>query len=167
MKLSISRLVLIFAGGLILGALMIQLRPQPELKAAVANGNDKFTMCTVPVAPGETEAVFVLNHLTGVLVGAALNNTTGRFSHHYLRTVAADFQTAGGNGEPRYAIVSSSSNLRAAGASQPANGVLYIGELTSGAVIAYGFQMPRGQGTVGPIEVLKIDFFRFSEAAGR
>ena len=164
-KLSKSVIVLL-AVGAVLGAGLMQMLRQDHVKAQVAHGNDKFSMATVPIAPGEGDAVFVLNHLTGVLRGAALNNSTGTFTHHYLRNVALDFQTALGTPEPKYAIVSSSANLRGTGSMQPANGVLYIGELSSGAVIAYTFQMPRGRGIPAPLEVTKIDFFKFAEAVG-
>ncbi len=150
----------------ILAAAALQFSSQKPLKASVAMGNDKFSMVTVPVAPGEPEAVFVLNHLTGILRGAAFNNSTNSFSHNFIYNVAADFQTAAGTPEPKYAIVSSSANLRSSGGVQPANGVIYVGELSSGAVIAYGFQMPRGRATPVPAGLIKLDGFLFAESVG-
>lgn len=167
MKLPSSRSIVLMGIGALLSAVVLQALPQREIKASVALGNDKFSMCTVPIAPGEGDAVFVLNHLTGVLRGAALNNTTGTFTHHYLRNVAADFQSAAVTPDPKFAIVSSTANLRGSGRVQPANGVLYIGELSSGAVISYTFQMPRGNGVAAPMEVIRGDAFLFAEAVGR
>lgn len=169
MKSRIQKSLVVFVAGAMLGVGVFHFWPRETVKAAVANGNDKFTMVTVPLAaPGEAEAVFVLNHLTGVLRGAALNNTTGTFTHHYIRNVAADFQTAAATPEPKFAIVSASANLRSSGTSQPANGVIYIGELSSGAVIAYSFNLPRGNRPVpGPLEVVKMDFFTFAESVGQ
>ncbi|MBL8814840.1 MAG: hypothetical protein JNL58_02330 [Planctomyces sp.] len=169
MKLNFRKSILTFVVGTIVGAAIFQYWPRETAKAAVAHGNDKFTMVTVPLAaPGEAEAVFVLNHLTGVLRGAALNNSTGTFTHHYLRNVAADFQTAAATPEPKFAIVTASANLRSTGTNQPANGVIYIGELSSGAVIAYSFSLPRGNRPVpGPLEVTKMDFFLFAESVGQ
>jgi len=161
------RSLVVFAAGVLCAAAVLHLRHEKPALAQVAHGNDKFSMVTVPIAPGEGDAVFVLNHLTGVLRGAALNNSTGTFTHHFLHNVAADFQTALGTTEPKYAIVSSQANLRSSGALQPAQGVLYIGELSSGAVIAYTFQMPRGRGVPAPFDITKLDFFKFAESVGQ
>jgi len=143
--------------------------PVQQAQGQVANSNDKFSMVTVPISAGnENYAVFVLNHLTGVLRGAALNNATGTFTHHYIHNAAADFQAASATPDPKYAIVSSFATFQnSGGGAQPANGVIYIGELSSGAVIAYGFQLPRGRVSQGPMPMTKLDFFRFSEAVGR
>ncbi|MEQ9411007.1 MAG: hypothetical protein RIK87_25070 [Fuerstiella sp.] len=158
--------VVTLALGVVLGAALMTLKPQQPLKASSAHGNDKFSMCTVPVTIGESDAVFVLDHLTGVLRGGFLNVQTGGFSHTFLRNVALDFQVNPATPEPKYAIVSGPANLRTSGGNQPANGVLYIGELTSGAVIAYGFAQPRGRGVPAPLEVVRLDAFTFREAVG-
>lgn len=155
-------------GVLLASAAWLFVTPVRHAQAQVANGNDKFTMVTVPISGGnENYAVFVLNHLTGVLRGAALNNATGTFTHHYVYNVGADFQTAAATPDPKYAIVSSFATFQASGAGQPANGVIYIGELSSGAVIAYGFQLPRGRVQQAPMGMTKLDFFKFSETVGR
>lgn len=169
MKNHILRSAMMFVAGAFVTAGATYFWPQPEIKAAVANGNDKFTMVTVPlVETGELEGVFVLNHLTGILTGAAINNQTGTFGYKFLHSVAADFQASAKTPEPKYAIVSGPVNLRATGGAQPAYGVIYIGELSSGAVIAYGLPRPnisRNVGTVMPL--VKLDFFKFSESVGQ
>lgn len=153
--------------GILLGAGFMALKPQTPVKAASANSNDKFSMATVPVtAIGDSEAVFILDHLTGILRGGVLNAQTGGFSHTYLRNVAADFQVNPATPEPKYSLVGGPINLRSSGGSQPANGVLYVAELTSGAVVAYGFAQPRGRGAAGPLELMRIDGFSFREAVG-
>ncbi len=167
MQKSLGRALAIFLFGVIAGGTAIYFQPQQSVKASVANGNDKFTMVTVPVSIGETEAVFVLNHLTGILSGAVLNPSTARFTHYYLHNVAADFETPGGSGEQKYAIVSAAAPLRTMNGLQPANGMIYIGELSSGRVIGYTFPMPRGPGSPTPIPLAKIAFFPFAESAGR
>lgn len=166
MQISVRRSMIFFLAGAIFGGSVLYFRPQANVKASVANGNDKFTMVTVPISVGETEAVFVLNHLTGVLRGAVLNPNTGTFTNHYLRNVAADFETAASTPDPKYAIVSAPAFLRSAGPAQPANGVIYIGELSSGAVICYSFALPRGRNVTGMMELGKLDFFKFAEGAG-
>lgn len=168
MKTHILRSAMMFAAGAFVMGAAVWFWPQPEVQAAVANGNDKFTMVTVPlVETGELEAVFTLNHLTGVLTGAAINVQTGKFGYSYLHNVAADFQASSKTPEPKYAIVSAPVNLRSTGGVQPAWGVIYIGELSSGAVIAYGFARPttRNVGTV--MQLVKLDYFKFAESVGQ
>lgn len=167
---SIPRSAIPFVCGVLLTAAAGSLffTPVRQAQGQVAHGNDKFSMVTVPISAGnENNAVFVLNHLTGVLRGAALNNATGTFTHHYVHNVAADFQSAVATPEPKYAIVSSFATFQSSGNAQPANGVIYIGELSSGAVIAYGFALPRGRGQAAPVGMTKLDYFQFSEAIGR
>ena len=168
MKNQFLRSSIMFAAGAFVMGAGAYFWPQPHMKAAVAHGNDKFTMVTVPlVETGEIEAVFVLNHLTGVLTGSTINTQTGKFGYSYLHNVAADFQTSAKTPEPKYAIVSGPANLRSTGGVQPALGVIYIGELSSGGVIAYGFPRPttRNAGTV--MQLVKLDFFQFSESVGQ
>jgi hypothetical protein len=161
------RSVILFVAGALCTAAVVYLFPARPVQATVAHGNDKFSMVTVPTAPGETETVFVLNHLTGVLRGAFVNNQSKTFTHHFMHNVAADFQSVVNSTEPKYAIVSSNAQLGSMVGMQPAQGVLFIGELTSGAVIAYTYPMPRGRGVPAPFEVVKLDFFKFAEAVGQ
>ena len=84
------------------------------------------------------------------------------FTHHYARSIANDFQVRAGQKSPEYCIVSGSAQFNAGG-NQPARGALYIAEKTSGAVIAYGFGLPRGPGNRAPMPITKIDFFNFRE----
>lgn len=158
---------LILALGITLGAGVIMLMPQEPIKAASANSNDKFSMTTVPVTTTimDTEAVFVLDHLTGVLSGSVLNAQSGGFTHIYRHNVAADFQLNPATPEPKYSLVGGPATMRASGGAQPANGVVYVAELTSGGVIAYGFVVPRGRGGTAPISMVRMSGFSFREAA--
>ncbi|HQZ64521.1 MAG TPA: hypothetical protein PLY87_05575 [Planctomycetaceae bacterium] len=168
MKNHILRSAMVFAAGALVMGAATCFWPQPEIKAAVANGNDKFTMVTVPlIETGENEAVFVLNHLTGALTGGVINIQTGKFGYKYVHNVAADFQTAAKTPEPKYAIVAAPVNLQASGGIQPAWGVIYVGELSSGAVIAYGFPRPTSRNAGSIMTLVKLDFFQFSESVGQ
>ena len=168
MKNQILRSSILFAAGALVMGAGAYFWPQSEMKAAVANGNDKFTMVTVPLEEvGQIEAVFVLNHLTGVLTGSSINVQTGKFGYSYLHNVAADFQTAAKTPEPKYAIVSGPANLRSSGGVQPAVGIIYIGELSSGGVIAYGFPRPNARNAGTVMALVKLDYFKFSESVGQ
>ncbi len=170
MKTLKSHPMLVLCLGMAIGAGAMLVQSPDPVKASTAQGNDKFTMCTVPVTAGgrggDTQAVFVIDHLTGVLRGGYLNPQTGKFSHTFLRNIAADFQVNPATPEPKYAFVSGPVQLRSSGGMQPANGALYIGELTSGGIIAYGFAQPAGRGGPAPLEMFRLDGFSFRESAG-
>lgn len=167
MSRQIVKFFSVFVLGGMVGAAALALMPDNELQAVSANSNDKFSMATVPVTTGfeDTEAIFVLDHLTGLLRGGVLN-PTGQFAFTYFYNVAGDFQINPATPDPKYSIVAGRAALRTTGGNQPANGVVYVAELTSGNVIAYGFQIPRGRGSAVPIPMFRIDGFGFREAAG-
>lgn len=153
--------------GFAVGATLMTLRPAQNVKAASAANNSKFSMATVPVSiPNETEAVFVLDHLTGTLRGGVLSQQSGKFTFTYLRSVAGDFAVNPATPEPKYAIVAGPMNASGIGGSQTAKGVLYVGELSSGAVIAYAFAQPRGRGAAVPLELVPLDRLNFRESIG-
>lgn len=158
---------LVLTVGICIGAAAMWFRPQPSLNAGTANSCDVFSMVTVPVEGiADTEAVFILDHLTGIVRGGQLNNATSRFNVQFLHSVADDFNMRAGQRKPEYAIVSGSAQLNAQG-DQPARGVLYIAEKSSGQLMAYGFAMPpqgappRGRPFVDGLR--KLDGFAFRE----
>jgi hypothetical protein len=167
MKTLMQKPIFLLVVGFGLGVSYMYGPPASPLNAMSASGNDKFSMATVPTtALRNSEAVFVLDHLTGVLRGGILDEQTTAFSYTFLRNVAADFQLNPATPEPKYSMVGGPINLRSSGGVQPATGVLYIAELTSGAVVAYGFAVPRGRGSSTPMEIVRLDGFAFREAAG-
>jgi len=166
MKKHILRSVMMFAAGAVTMAAVVYLLPLRQAQASVVHGNDKFTMITVPaVEAGETEAVFVLNHLTGVLTGAFMNVQNQKFTHRFLHNVAADFNTS--TPEPKYAIVSSYAALRPAGGVQAAVGVIHIAELSTGMVITYGYPRPTNKNIGSTVPLARLDAFQFADAVGR
>ncbi len=167
MKLITPRYGLVLAFGFALGVGFMYATPSASVNASAAVGNDRFSMTTVPIERvANNEAVFILDHLTGILRGGVLNSQNAKFTHTYLRNIAADFQLNPATPEPKYSIIGGPVNLRSSGGNQPANGVLYVAELTSGAVAAYGFAIPRGRGSAEPRELVRLDAFAFREAAG-
>ena len=167
MKKHILRSAMMFTAGALTMAAVAYLIPQNPVKAAMANGNDKFTMVTVQMNEAQAiEGVFVLNHLTGVLAGGVLNEQDSTFDYKYLHNVAADFQT-GATAEPKYAIVSAPANIRTGGGVQVAYGLIYIAELSSGAVIAYTFPRPSNRNINTTMPLVKLDFFKFAESVGQ
>jgi hypothetical protein len=45
--------------------------------------------------------------------------------------------------------------------------VIYIGELSSGAVIAYAFERPTTRNAGGTMGLVQLDYFQFADAVGR
>ncbi|MBW3541701.1 MAG: hypothetical protein KY476_15645 [Planctomycetes bacterium] len=156
--------------GMMAGLGVSFLWPHEPTKAAVTDRGDKFALATVPVKDitiggfrDSLDGVFVLDFLTGRLTGGVLNNKTGQFWHRYFRNVAADFNV---NPEvtPQYAIVSGTTGLAGRGGVTPANGTIYVAELTSGKIIAYTFPYAEARGPIPPIEMQPLHFFPFREA---
>lgn len=148
------------AGGLAIASLW----PGEPARAVTTDRNSKFALATSEVSfAGTSEAVFALDFLTGRLTGGILNNRTGAFTHAYYRNVAADFQLDP-NIEPTYAIVSGRCQLPGRRGITPAQGVVYVAELTSGKVIAYTFPYKDSQRPLPPAEMLPADMFVFREA---
>ena len=167
MKKHILRSAMTFAAGALTMAAVAYLLPPKAAQAPVSHGNDKFTMVTVPaIEIGETEAVFVLNHLTGVLTGAFMNVQSQTYTQRFVHNVAFDFNT-GSNPEPKYAIVSSYAALRPAGGVQAAVGIIHIAELSSGMVVSYGYPRPTNKNAGTTMELAKLGYFQFADAVGQ
>jgi hypothetical protein len=157
--------------GVGLGLAMSWFFPQEPMHAGTSDRDEKFAMLTVPVKDvtfggvrDHLEGVFVLDFLTGQLKGAVLGKG-GKFTHSYFRNVAADFQVDPA-ANPHYAIVQGNAQLPSQGRFTMATGVVYVGEMTSGKVAAYGFIYNDTTRPVGPIALTPLDTFPFREAAG-
>lgn len=150
--------------GVLAGICVASLWPQDRAKAATTDRDSKFAMATIPVSLiNDVEGLFVLDFLTGNLTGGVIDNKTGEFLTRYARNIAADFGVDP-KAEPHYCIVAGRANLPAVAGRTPATGLLYIGELSSGKVIAYTFpyQVAR-QVQVAPLTPLT--FLQFREPA--
>lgn len=157
--------------GVAVGLAVSWLWPQEPMHAGTSDRDEKFAMLTVPVKDVQfagvrdhLEAVFVLDFLTGQLKGAVLGKT-GKFTHFYYRNVAADFQV-NPSATPHYAFVQGTAQLPSKGRATMATGVIYIGELTSGKIAAYGFPYNDTSRPVGPIAMAPMHTFAFREALG-
>lgn len=127
----------LLACGLVMGLAISSYWPHEPLKAN-ATSLEKFSLCTAPTQVNQSDAVFVLDSVTGRLVGAAHNMQTGNFDNVWTRSVATDF---GVTEKGQYLLTSGF--LRTQGASNGTPGIsgIYVAELTSGRVGLYGFLM--------------------------
>jgi hypothetical protein len=160
--------------GVVLGLMLACLMPsEPAYSQSTGgnygfgNGSDKFAMVTVQtqnlgmsLAP---DAVFILDFLTGRLYGAALNGQTAKFTQFYGRSVMDDFGLSS-NIQPKFLISPGQLNLGSRGqAPYPAQGGLYIAELTSGKVNLYAFPYVTSPNAEGNSNLALVDSFTFRE----
>ncbi|MSR56306.1 MAG: hypothetical protein EXS05_01360 [Planctomycetaceae bacterium] len=130
--------------GLVAGLGIAYFWPHEPAYATNADRDSSFAMVTVSVGTSAAgindpmEGVFILDFLTGQLKGAVLNRQTGKFASLYYRELAIDFDVDP-EAEPHYAMVTGFSQLASRQGSTYASGVVYIGELSSGKVLAYAF----------------------------
>jgi hypothetical protein len=131
-------------GGVLLGLGIAYFWPHEPLRADQADRTDKFEMISVAAStaiaglPG-TEAIFILDFVTGRLTGFYLSPNVGTFTQSYFRDVAADLKLdEKGAAQPVYAMVGGQGQIVGQGGTFGA-GMIYVAELTTGSLVAYGF----------------------------
>lgn len=150
--------------GLVAGISIASIWPHEPLAAATADRNDKFALITCPVTAG-SDAVFVLDFLTGRLTGAQMSRTRqgAAFLNFYYRNLAEDFRV-GASGEPYYAIASGRAEIPSRGSNQWGSNALFVAELTSGKVAGYAVPFRITQTPLDPVQLVPVDTFPFREA---
>ncbi len=149
--------------GLAAGLAIATIWPHEQAQAAVTDRDAQFAMTTCQVnAVDGSEAIFVLDFLTGSLKGAALHRS-GKFTNFYFKDLASDFRI-NPKKEAHYCIVPGMASVNTSGGALPAPSVLYVGELTTGRIICYAFAATRDTGTIqAPTSLLKVAEFPFRE----
>lgn len=142
--------------GVLAGLLIANVWPHETVIAGTTDRNEKFALVTVPAAP-LLDSVFVLDFLTGNLVGATMDPTLGKFKLIYGRNIVRDFRL-GPRIRPVYGIATGNMPLEN---NSSAQGVIYISELTSGKVAAYTYATNFAGAGAGPLVLL--DMFGFRE----
>lgn len=129
--------------GLVVGLNLAGLWPQVPVHATATHGQDNFAICT-GVLDENLEGVFVLDGVTGELKGAAMNVQTRTFNTWFEYNVTRDLPTNTKN--PQYRIVTGVTNIRqVVAAGQLGRTVIYVAEVTSGQVVAYGVPWVTGR----------------------
>jgi hypothetical protein len=121
------------AVGLVLGGFW----PYTPLHAVSTDRVDTYAMATGPVDT-EVEAVYFLDFLTGDLVAMVLGKQPGTWTGLFRTNVSADLGVDPQK-NPKYMMVTGVAGLRRMGGTrvQPSSAVCYVGEVTSGRVVAY------------------------------
>lgn len=127
--------------GILIGMACSYYLPHEPVYADATESAGKFAVCTAQTTVGNSEAVFVLDFVTGRLVGASHNTQAGAFTQSWVHNVAADFN-AGDDAE--YVMVPGYVSLRGTAGNTPALGGIYIAELNSGIVNLYGYNYIQG-----------------------
>jgi hypothetical protein len=146
--------------GIALGVSLASYWPhEPTAYADAAVNEEKFALCTCSTNVGDADAVFVLDYATGRLIGATFNNKANEFSQPMIRNLAADF---GLTEAGKFLMVPGFVGARAR--TQPANGGIYIAELTTGKLALYGF-INVAQGTRVPQQLTPLGILPWRSAS--
>ena len=142
-----SRFTWLLAGvalGIVIGLNVAGLWPQVPLHAVATHGQDNFAICTAPM-DDDIEGIFILDDATGDLKAACLNVQMRRFNTFFDYNVLGDLPATGAkNG--RYRIVSGVASIRQnVAAGQMARSVIYVAEISTGQVMAYGIPWVPGR----------------------
>lgn len=148
--------------GMLAGLGLAQFWPAEHVQAMATDRADRFAVTTVNVGPGLPDAIFVLDFLTGRLTGALINSQTGKFTNFYFRNIAADF-LATPNAKLKYAMIPGTGIFSSNAGATSATGILYIGELSSGKMVAYSFKYRNSTEPMPPIPVEPLDFYPFRD----
>ena len=152
--------------GLLIGSLC----PHTPLHATATDRFGNFAIATGEVDDG-VEAIYFLDFLTGELRAAVLSKQRPpQFNSFYQRNIAADMGVVPGS-NPRYLMVTGQVDIRRGAARMsPSSAVIYVAEITSGQVAAYGIPWNADRHASGQIfkgEILPIAMTRFRTAAVR
>jgi hypothetical protein len=139
-------------GGIVIGLGVAYFWPHEPLRADQSDRNDKFAMLSVPATSPigglpTSEAIFVLDFLTGKLQGFFFSPAAGGFTQTWYRDVAADLQLGRGSAQGNYAICGGQGQVTGQGV-QWGSSLIYVAELSTGQIIVYGFPFtPQNQQT--------------------
>lgn len=149
--------------GVAIGVGLSYLWPMEHVQAVATDREERFAVATTESGLGQPESVFVLDFLTGRLAGATLNAQTAQFTSFYFRMISADF-ALDANTKPKFVMIPGRADLTGGRGITFGAGVIYIGELNSGKVIAYRFPVRINRAPVAPVPLEPFATFPFREA---
>ena len=155
--------------GVIIGLGVTWFWPHEPIRADQSDRSDKFGICTVPASLAiaglpTSEAVFILDFVTGRLQGFYLNPQQGGFSQMFYRDIADDLRlNEKGPAQPVYAFVGGQGQFSGQGQTWGAS-IIYVAEMQSGKLVAYAF--PFSQANAGqPQQMVPVANAQFRAAA--
>ncbi|MFO1092112.1 MAG: hypothetical protein U0992_02210 [Planctomycetaceae bacterium] len=145
--------------GVLFGFAVATYWPSESAHAEAVDHINKIALVSAKTGLGSSDAIWVLDTVTGRLIGAAYNTQIAAFNQKWYRNVAADFNV---KGNAQYAIVPASVVIPiSGGGSSPAEGGLYIAELTTGKVALYGYGYNQTPSPLPAMEAVLVDYFEF------
>src|SRR5262245_8555872 len=154
-----SRVAWLTAGA-VFGAVVTMYWPHEQAQANAVDRSSKVALATCRTNLGASDAIFVLDFVTGRLVGAAYNTQTSSFNQTYARNLAQDFNV---QQNAQYAIVPGDIEVAQRGGATPASGGIYVAELNSGKVILYGFAYNSTGGPIPLQPLIPLDGFSYRQ----
>ena len=170
-SLTPSRLVW-FGIGLIGGLILTGFWPDAPLHAVATDRCQTYAIATGPVDE-ETEAVYFLDFLTGNLNAVVLGKRGNGFTAFYQRDVLTDLGVDPSK-NPRFMMVTgmTSQQLTRTARTRPSLAAVYVAEVTTGKVAAYGIPWNKTAHAAGqvvgqpvPIPLFPLGMSRFRAAA--
>ena len=147
------------AVGIMVGLAVATYWPAEELQAHAVDRTNKIAIVSAETTAGNSDAVFILDFVTGRLMGAAYNTQIATFNQKYFRNIAADFKVSE---NAQYAIVPATVQIpQRGGGPTPALGGLYVAELTTGKVALYGYGFNETPSPQGVMPLVLVDGFEF------
>lgn len=148
--------------GFIVGCVVTYSWPHEPALAGFADRDEQFSLMTCDVSVANPlQAVFVTDFATGSIKGSVLNRQAGKFNVFYYANLANDFQVDPA-ADPHYAVVNGQVNLSGGAGVQFASNAIYVAELSSGKLLAYGFEYEDVPGIVEqPQKLIPLDSFQW------
>jgi hypothetical protein len=164
-----SRAVFGWGGGVLAGLVLGGLWPTTPLHAVATDRQESFVIAT-GYCDENVEAVWFLDFLTGDLRAVALSKQNGKFNAYFARNILQDLGV-NPNKNPKYLMTTGLADLRRTGGARlsPSRSILYVAEITTGALGAYSIpwsaaQWVAGQRQSGDIVLLDKTFLRTAAA---
>ena len=137
-----------------------------SVQATASQGQEALVMATGEVDSG-IEAVYVLDSLTGELNGGVINNNTRKFTIHYSYKNIVQDLGAGTVKNPKFVMVTGELPITQGRGQRMGRSALYIAEMNSGFVVAYGVPWSSTQyagGQSADVPLVPLDRFKFRQA---
>jgi hypothetical protein len=151
----------LLAVGILIGLLFSALMPAQPLHAVATHGQDGYILAT-GLLDSNIEGVYFLDCLTGTLKGAALNVANGTFTTQFERNLVQDLKIDPAK-TPKFLMVTGNAGLRHGPTQvQPGLAVIYVAEINSGILAAYGVQWNIGRSTMPSPQAVQNSFVLLS-----
>lgn len=124
------------AVGLIAGCALSAVLMPRTIEGVATDRAETFAMATGPL-DSDFEAVYMLDFLTGELVGAVVGKNQRAFTARFTANVMADMGIDP-SANPKFLMVTGMANIRRGGGQlQPSASLIYVAEITTGRIAAY------------------------------